>query len=139
MAIPSLPTVVFSAIVTNIESQLDAYDDDDGDHITIDDDEYNEFIGIAGECKIPENKKAEALANMVSVAGVLAYREKKKFYKIRDYGLMCNYSLASAHLLCLMLNFQTRESDITKYSKLQDIGYQFAAAFSLLQKDPIPA
>uniref|UniRef100_A0A1X7VRT4 Uncharacterized protein n=1 Tax=Amphimedon queenslandica TaxID=400682 RepID=A0A1X7VRT4_AMPQE len=42
--------------------------------VTIDDDEYEELIGIAGECKVKENKKAQALPNMVSVAGVLAYK-----------------------------------------------------------------
>ena len=110
--------------------------------VTIDDDEYDELIGIAGKCKMSKNKKAQALANMVSVAGVLVYRalvQKRKFYKTRVYGLMCNYTLKTAHLLCLQLNFQTGNSDITEFSEVKDIGYQLAAAVSLLRNDPTPA
>ena len=89
-----------------------------------------------------ENKKAQALANMVSVAGVLVYRalvQKKKFYKTRVYGLMCNCTLKTARLLCLQFNFQTGNLDITEFSEVKDIGYQLAAAVSLLRNDPTPA
>uniref|UniRef100_A0A1X7SRX7 Uncharacterized protein n=1 Tax=Amphimedon queenslandica TaxID=400682 RepID=A0A1X7SRX7_AMPQE len=164
------PAAMFSAILTNM-SQLDEDDDtdssdnDDGQilyvepvdnhletwvrkcafsaiSVTIDEDEYDELIGVAGECKMKENRKAQALANMVSVAGLLAYRallQGKKFYEIRVYGLMCNYFHASAHLLCLTLNFRTRVSAVTEFSEPQDIGYQFAAAISLVQQYTSPA
>ena len=110
--------------------------------VTIDEDEYDELIGVAGECKMNDNKKAQALANMLSVAGLLAYRallHGKKFYKINIFGLMCNYFHESAHLLCLKLNFRTRLSTITEYTEPQPIDYQLAAAISLVRQYTSPA
>ena len=76
-----------------------------------DEDEDEELIGFAGECKMKVNCVPQLKANMVAVAGALAYRAiDRNFDKITIHGLGFFYEKKEAMYYKLKLDFKNRSS-----------------------------
>ena len=73
--------------------------------------EDEELIGVAGECKMKDNCIPQLKANMLAVAGGLAYRAiNKNFDKITIHGLGFFYEDEEAIYYKLTLDFKNRLS-----------------------------
>lgn len=91
--------------------------------------DFEELLGVAGECKENSNSKAQTIANMIAAAGYLAREallQSRKFSKITIYGLQCSYSSDLAAVKKLTFDFRRNSSDLIEYRNKTGIGKQIA-------------
>ncbi|XP_019849093.1 PREDICTED: uncharacterized protein LOC109580424 isoform X1 [Amphimedon queenslandica] len=121
----------FSAVSVSTQPE----EDEDPEQISISSEE--ELEGVEEE-EYSKKQKAQALANMVAVAGFLvtnAILNDKKFHKITIYGLQCCYIDDCASLMKLVLDFEKKASDLFEYKGTQRIGNQIARVSAIIEKE----